>query len=274
MLGRLATIWCCFWIAASMFGGSAVAQSVSLFANAVPNTLDSSHNAITVGVKFWSTQTGEISAIRFYRAAASPAGYAARLYSANGNVVAEADLAQQSGPVPGWQTATFATPVRISANTTYVAAYYAPSGQGSYSSNGLAQGVSVGPLLAPASSAVGGNGVYARGNAFPTKSKQATNYFVDVVFTPAVPAPYLSLSFNPPSPSIPSTTPLGSSVAKITATWSDGTPFSGTLSFGPPYSSANATFAISGNNLIINPAGPGVSADGGTTLNTTIVATQ
>jgi hypothetical protein len=32
------------------------------------------------------------------------------------------------------------------------------------------------------------------------------------------------------------------------------------LSFAPPYSNDKGTFAISGNNLILNPAGPGVSA--------------
>jgi len=67
---------------------------------------------------------------------------------------------------------------------------------------------------------------------------------------------------------------LGSAAATITATWSDGSPFTGTLTFGSPYSNDNATFAISGNNLIINPAGPGVSADANTVQNVTIVATQ
>jgi hypothetical protein len=163
---------------------------------------------------------------------------------------------------------------RFSANTTYIAAYYAPSGDYADTDYGLAQGASVGPLVAPSSATVGGNGVYARGDGFPTKSKLARNYFVDVLFTPAVPAPYLSLSFDPPNPSILSVAPLGSAVATITANWSDGTPFTGTLSFGPPYSNASGTFAILGNSLIIDPAGPGVSADGNTTLNVTVVATQ
>jgi hypothetical protein len=86
--------------------------------------------------------------------------------------------------------------------------------------------------------------------------------------------PTLSLSLSPSSPSVASNAALGSAVATITATWSDGSPFTGTLSFGSPYSNDNATFAISGNNLIINPAGPGVSADANTVQNVTIVATQ
>jgi hypothetical protein len=63
-------------------------------------------------------------------------------------------------------------------------------------------------------------------------------------------------------------------VATITPSWSDGNPFNGTLSFAPPYSNAQGIFAISGNNLIINPSGPGVSSAAGATLNVTIVATQ
>ena len=60
----------------------------------------------------------------------------------------------------------------------------------------------------------------------------------------------------------------------ITASWSDGSPFTGTLSFGAPYSNDNGTFAILDNSLIIDPAGPGVSALGDTAQNVTIVATQ
>jgi len=86
--------------------------------------------------------------------------------------------------------------------------------------------------------------------------------------------PYLIISFDPPNPSIAVSAPLGSVVATITASWSDGSPFTGTLSFGPPYSNDNGAFAISGNSLIVNPAGPGVSADANTTLNVTVVATD
>jgi hypothetical protein len=94
----------------------------------------------------------------------------------------------------------------------------------------------------------------------------------EAITVPALPT--LSLSLSPSSPSVASNAALGSAVATITATWSDGSPFTGTLTFGSPYSNDNATFAISGNHLIINPAGPGVSADANTVQNVTIVATQ
>jgi hypothetical protein len=88
------------------------------------------------------------------------------------------------------------------------------------------------------------------------------------------PLPTLSVSVNPTNPTTAASAPLGTVVATVTASWSDGSPFTGTLTFGSPYSNDNATFAISGNNLIINPAGPGVSADANTVQNVTIVATQ
>jgi hypothetical protein len=264
-------------------GKNAVAQSVSLFDNSVPdNPAEADYAAVTLGVKFWSTQPGTISAITFYRGTASPGGYVARLYSASGDVLGEVTMPQESDPVPGWQTATFSTPISSSPKKTYIAAYYAPSGQHADDYYGLRHGVTTGPLAAPASWTVGGNGVYFYGNGFPQSTWEASNYFVDVLSTSTVATPYLKLSVDPDlklsvdpaSPSITSDTQLGSVVAAITASWSDGSPFTGTLSFGTPYSNDNGTFAILDNSLIIDPAGPGVSADGDTTQNVTIVATQ
>jgi hypothetical protein len=86
--------------------------------------------------------------------------------------------------------------------------------------------------------------------------------------------PTLSLSLTPSNPTIPNSSPGGTVVAQINATWSDGSPFTGILGFGTPYFSDNGTFAISGNNLIIDPNGPGVGPFGNTIQNVTVVATQ
>src|SRR5216683_4291818 len=105
------------------FGGESSAQSISIFGNAVPSSPTGGGNKVMLGVKFWSSQSGTISAIRFYRAAISPNGYVAKLYSAGGGLLGSATLAHESGSVPGWQVANFASPIPISANMTYVAAY-------------------------------------------------------------------------------------------------------------------------------------------------------
>jgi hypothetical protein len=248
---------------------------VSIFGNAVPaNAVEADYNAVTLGMKFWSSQAGTIPAIRFYRGTTSPSGYVARLYSASGGLLASATMPTESAPVPGWQTAILPSPISVSPNTTYVVAYYTPNGQYADDYYGLKIGIVAGSLNIPASSSVGGNGVYYYGLGFPRYTWEASNYYVDLLFTPAGQAPALSLSFEPPNPSIPNTTPLGATVATIIATWSNGKPFTGTLGFGSPYSDSGGVFAISGNSLIINPSGPGVGAAGGTVEHLTIIATQ
>ena len=107
-----------------------LSQTVSLFGNTLPsNAGEGNQTPITLGVKLWSSQSGTVSAIRFYRGTTSPLGYVARLYSASGTVLGSVTMAHESGPVPSWQVATFAAPISISPNTTYVAAYYVPSGE-------------------------------------------------------------------------------------------------------------------------------------------------
>jgi hypothetical protein len=248
-------------------------EAVSIFGSDLPsNAVAADYRGVTLGVKFFSLRAGKISAIRFYRGARSPVGYVARLYTASGGLLASATLATETGPIPGWQTATLPMPISISANTTYVAAYYATNGRYADDYLGLAKGRALGDLRVPGSSTIGGNGVYYYGLGFPRYEWKASNYYVDVLFTPVQQVPVLSLSFDPPNPSIPKTARGGTTVATVIARWSDGTPFSGTLAFGPPYWNAGGAFAISGNKLIVNPNGPGVAA--GETTHVTIVATQ
>lgn len=272
MLRQAVSILFGFFLVVLVSGGGSSAQTISIFGNAVPGDPTGGGQTVTLGVKFWSSQPGTVSAIRFYRAGASSSGYVGRLYSASGTVLGSATLKKDSCSVPCWEVANFASPIAISANTTYIAAYYSPIGKGAGDPKELTNGVTDGPLTAPASSAVGGNGVYNSNNGFPKSSYEASNYYVDVLFTPA--GTILLLKFNPPNPSIPANTPLGSVVATVNATWSDGSPYTGTLSFAQPYSNDHGVFAISGNSLIINPSGPGLSADANTVQNVTVVAMQ
>lgn len=268
----------CLLVSSSLADRAWAQAPVSIFGGGAPgNPVEADYSPVTLGVKFWSSQAGTISAVRFYRGARSPNGYVASLYTAAGKLLGSVTLLKESGPVPGWQTAIFATPIAISANTTYVAAYYTPVGRYPDVYYGLTRGAMNGALNVPASASVaGGNGVYYYGLGFPRYSWESSNYYVDVLFTPAAqtPTPVLSLSFQPPSPSIPSTTALGATVATIIAGWSNGQRFTGTLGFASPYSSDGGVYAIVGNSLIVNPTGPGVGAAGGTIEHITIVATQ
>jgi Domain of unknown function (DUF4082)/Bacterial Ig-like domain len=105
------------------------------------------------------------------------------LWSSSGQLLAQATFTGETAS--GWQQVNFAAPVAITANTTYVASYLAPVGRYAINSNYFASaGVASAPLRAPATGAVGGNGVYLYGTsaAFPNATFNASNYWVDVVF--------------------------------------------------------------------------------------------
>ena len=78
---------------------------------------------------------------------------------------------------------------------------------------------------------------------------------------------------------MPDTITVGAVVATYTVTMSDGSPFAGTIGFGPPNFDAGGTFSLTGSppsgNVIINPSGPGVGPNLSTiTDQITLVATQ
>jgi hypothetical protein len=258
-------------------GQAAAAQSpLTIFGNATPKTpVDPDTNAVTLGVKFRSSQPGTISGIRFYRAARSSSGYVARLYTTGGTMLASKTVsAEPCATLPCWEQLNFASPISIAANTTYIAAYFVSGGHYAGDNNGLTNAVTNGPLSALASNQSGGNGVYHYGSSigFPNQTYQASNYWVDISFTSS--APTLLMSFNPSNPSVPSNASPGAAVAVVNVTWSDGALFTGTLSFVAPNGDDNHKFVLSGNDIIINPNGPGVRADGGTTQNITVNAVQ
>jgi hypothetical protein len=103
----------------------AFSQTVTIFGNSVPaNAVDPDTNAVTLGVKFWSTQAGTISGIRFYRGANNGSGYTVKLFTAGGSLVASAKAEKDTCAVPCWEQVNFASPISLAVNITYIAAYY------------------------------------------------------------------------------------------------------------------------------------------------------
>jgi hypothetical protein len=87
------------------------------------------------------------------------------------------------------------------------------------------------------------------------------------------------ITVTPNTPQVPDTTSLGTVVATYTVAMSDGSPFVGTIGFGPPNLDAGGIFALRGSptsgNVIVNPNGPGVGPNLGTvTDHITLIATQ
>jgi hypothetical protein len=151
---------------------------------ATPSTASTNdRNPVEVGVKFRTDRDGYITGIRFYKGALNTGTHIGNLWTSSGQLLASAPFANETAS--GWQQVNFATPVAVTANTTYVASYFTSSGYFSSSSRFFAtRGVNNPPLFALANGVDGGNGVYRYGatSGFPTLTNSSTNYWVDVVF--------------------------------------------------------------------------------------------
>jgi hypothetical protein len=141
-------------------------------------------HAVEVGLKFQASENGQITGLRFYKGPGNTGTHVADLWSSTGTLLATATFTNETAS--GWQQVNFATPVSITAGTTYVASYHTNTGDYAADPNLFAVALTNGPLTAPSSASSGGNGVYAYGSSslFPTNNFNSTSYGVDVVFKP------------------------------------------------------------------------------------------
>jgi hypothetical protein len=156
----------------------------SIFPTGAPTIAASTDSkAVDVGVKFRSDVAGFVRGIRFYKGPGNTGVHTGALWSATGKKLASITFSGETAG--GWQSASFAAPVHIAANTTYLASYHMKTGHYSYTYNGLATQVDKPPLHALGSLAAGGNGVFLYGPTaqFPNQTSQSTNYWVDLTFT-------------------------------------------------------------------------------------------
>jgi hypothetical protein len=163
---------------------AAAMPRVTLFEQGTPATVNvADSTSVVLGMKFQSSTAGKIRGIRFYKSAGNTGTHVVALWSSTGTLLASATVTGET--TSGWQEMSFATPVSIAANTTYVAGYLAPKGHYSATSNGFAAAIKVTPLTALANS-TSPNGLYTYSGSlvFPTSNFNATNYFVDVMYTP------------------------------------------------------------------------------------------
>ena len=167
---------------------AAITNATIWSSTATPAILSATDSkAVELGVKFRSDVNGYITGIRFYKGSGNTGTHVGHLWTSTGTLLATATFSKETAS--GWQQVNFATPVAITANTTYIVSYYAPAGHYAYNLNYFASsGIDNGVLHALSNSAGGGDGVYlyASGGGFPTSTYEASNYWVDVVFNSAL----------------------------------------------------------------------------------------
>lgn len=208
-----------------------------LSSSATPATSNSGDvSPITVGLRFTVDIDGVVSGLRYYRDAANTGVHTGTLYSAGGAVLATLTFPTT---VPGWQTASFSTPVAVTAGATYVASTFMPVGHYSVTPNFFANPVVNSPVT-------GIVGTYRYGeDSFPSSVFNNNHYFVDVSFLPAtVPAAPFAVVAN-----------KGDEAAEITWT----VPFNG----GKPITSYTVTPYIGStaqDSTVVSGSTPATSA--------------
>ncbi|MCB2177415.1 MAG: DUF4082 domain-containing protein, partial [Actinomycetales bacterium] len=229
-----------------------------LFSTETPATAAAADNdGVELGVSFVPAADGLVSGVRFYKGTGNGGTHTGTLWSATGTALATVTFTGETAS--GWQTAMFASPVAVTAGTTYVVSYYAPQGHYAVTSDYFTVDHTVGPLTAPAA----GNGRYVYGGGFPTSSWRSTNYFVDVVYE------HGSL----PAPSVTSTSPANGATgvatsATVTAMLSGGASGTPELALASPAGAVSGTssFSTATNTLTFTPS---AALPAGTTLTAT-----
>ena len=182
---RLPLIAAVFLVAAcAVFFMSQNTRALSVWSNSTtPAVLSDGDTAsVELGMKFRSSKATTVTGVKFFKGAQNTGTHTGSLWTKSGQKLASVTFTGESAS--GWQTATFASPVNIAANTTYVVSYFAPKGHYSVDENYFAtKSVTSGSLTALKGGTDGPNGVYrySSSSRFPNASYKSSNYWVDVL---------------------------------------------------------------------------------------------
>ena len=200
---------------------------------------DSDTVPVELGVRIVASTTGSVDAIRYYKLSAMVPATNATLWGPAGEVLARASFPSTASSAVGWQVATLSKAVSLKANSTYVASYSAPAGRYPADQRTLSESL---PR--------GSSGLSARGGvfsynvaAYPTRTWNDANYFVDVRFTAGAITP------SPTSAPVSSTRTTTSAPVSSTRTTTSA-PVSSTRTT----TSASATPTAPGSSRCVGPA--------------------
>jgi len=230
--------------------------ALTLWSNTVtPGSISTDTSPIEVGVQFTSDVPGSIVGVRFYKGSTNTGAHVANLWTNTGTLLATVTFGTETAF--GWQQINFLNPVAITPGTAYVASYH--TNVGGYADDTryfMTSGVDKGPLHAPQDGASGGhNGVFQYGSGgFPTNTVLSTNYWVDVLFTPAPPA-LSSVTLNPTS---------------VTG----GASSTGTVTLANPAPTGGASVTLASSNTMVASTPSSVTVTAGSTSATFTVTTS
>ena len=159
----------------------------TLFGSSTPTYGKYNDNATyTLGERFKPNEDGYIAGVKFYKDASMATAHTGSLWGPTGTLLASGTYQNETGS--GWQSLIFASPVNVTANTTYTVSYTTPSAYiatGSYFTTTPVDNSTLTTLATNQSDDAGhtGNGVFGLGNnIYPTNSGNGSNYWADVIY--------------------------------------------------------------------------------------------
>ncbi|WP_159806042.1 DUF4082 domain-containing protein [Cellulomonas citrea] len=169
----------------------------TLFGSTVPPVASASDtSAVELGLKVVPSTSGYITGVRFYKGSGNTGTHTGTLWSAAGAKLATVTFSAETAT--GWQTATLAQAVPVTAGTTYVVSYTAPAGGYAVRADAFwYRAYTAAPLSVPGGFGSAASGVYGAPGGFPTSTYGSSNYYVDVVFNTVDTTPLVISSKTP-----------------------------------------------------------------------------
>lgn len=138
---------------------------------------DPDTNSVELGTVFTPKVSGTVVGVKFWKTSQNTGTHVGNLWSKDGRKLAAVTFSGESRD--GWQLATFARPVAVTAGTSYVVSYLAPKGRYAITEN-FTGASSSSQLAVPRAK----SGVYSYGrtSSFPRLTWRGSQYWVDVMF--------------------------------------------------------------------------------------------
>ncbi|QBR90559.1 DUF4082 domain-containing protein [Microbacterium wangchenii] len=131
-------------------------------------------DAVQVATRFTVDTAGNATGVRFYKGEANTGQHTGYLWNAAGERIAEVEFVDETAD--GWQTAQFAAPVPLLADTEYRVGLYSTTGRYAVDLGTLAFETRVGPFTIP-----GHGSAFTYGRGYPAELT-IHNYWVDITF--------------------------------------------------------------------------------------------
>ena len=118
------TIGAVLWTTAS----ASAAGPVTIWGTSTPTgAVDTDKSAVELGTRFTAITTGQATAVRYYKTPENTGTHTGSLWTNTGTLLGRTTFTNET--TTGWQTATFTTPITLTAGTTYVVSYHTNTGR-------------------------------------------------------------------------------------------------------------------------------------------------